>query len=149
MLDIQVTSLGLDAAAPLAGLMASHLQEVRGGEPPRPDRYYAEKLLADRRIGLMGARLDGELIGFVVFHELPDCISGLDGGLIDTVYVRADRRGHGAGRAMLEALTEEGRKRAWSRLRWSVDETRAHSSLPERVAMPETARSFVVPITRQ
>ncbi len=149
MLDFEVSQLGLDAASPLAGLMASHLQEMRGGEPPRPDRYYAEKLLADRRVGLIGVRLAGELVGFVLFHEMPDCLSGLEGGLIDTIYVRGDRRGQGAGRALLDAVSEEGRRRAWSRLRWCVDEGRSHSTLPERAGVPDRMRNFLVPITRQ
>lgn len=149
MLDFEVSHLGLDAASPLAGLMASYLQEIRGGEPPRPDRYYAEKLLGDRRVGLIGVRLAGELVGFVLFHEMPDCLTGLDGGLIDTIYVRGDRRGVGAAKALLDALSEEGRRRGWSRLRWCVDEGRSTMTLPVRLGGADRMRNFAVPLTRQ
>lgn len=149
MPDVEIALLSPDAAAALAPLMASHVQEVRGGEPPRPDRYYAEKLLCDARVGLIGARIGGELIGFALFHEIADCVSGLEGGLLDTIFVRSDRRNHGAGRALLEALSAEGRRRAWSSLRWIVDDSLPHSTLPDHIAMPAAGRSLVVPITRQ
>lgn len=149
MADVSITLLEPEAASALAVLMALHVQEIRGGEPPRPDRYYAEKLICDPRVGLLGARIGGELVGFALFHEIADCVSGLDGGLLDTVFVRADRRGRGAGRRLLEALSAEARTRAWSRLRWVVDESTGHSSLPDRLAVPGEMRAVVVPIARQ
>lgn len=149
MADVSIALLEPEAAPALAILMALHAQEIRGGEPPRPDRYYAETLICDPRVGLLGARIGDELVGFALFHEIADCVSGLDGGLLDTVFVRADRRGCGAGRRLLEALSAEARVRAWSRLRWVVDEAEGHSSLPDRLAVSAGMRAVVVPITRQ
>ncbi len=147
--EVQITLLGPEAASSLAQLLASHLQEIRGGEPPRPDRYYAEKLLCRTSVGLIGARIGDELVGFALFHEITDCLTGLEGGLLDTVFVRADRRGRGAGRALLEGLSAEGRRRSWSRLRWVVDEAAGQSTLPDRYGVPAGERAFVVPMTRQ
>ncbi|MER2605912.1 MAG: GNAT family N-acetyltransferase [Siculibacillus sp.] len=149
MTDVVVTRLGLDASSALSLLLAAHVQEVRGGEPPRPDRYYSEKLLSSPGIRLFGATIGDELIGFAVVHELEDCLSGLEAGLLETVFVRHDRRGRGAGRALLEAVSSEGRRRAWSGLRWIVDDRVSHSTLPERLARPAGTRALVVPITRQ
>lgn len=149
MTSVDVVRLGPDHAHALATLLAEHVQERRGGSPPRPDRYWAEQLLSQPRIELFGARLDGELIGVAVVHELTDCLTGLETGLLETLFVRPQRRGLGAGRELLAAVSAEGRRRAWSRLRWIVDEEGARSTLPERVAPTAPARIHVVPITRQ
>lgn len=149
MTSVDVLPLGVAHAPALARLLAEHVQEVRGGEPPRPDRYWAEKLLAEPRIRIFGARYDGEVIGFAVVHELTDCLTGLETGLLETVFVRPDRRGRGAGRELLAAVAAEGRRRAWSRLRWIVDEAAGRSSLPDRLAADAPARIHLVPIARQ
>lgn len=149
MTCVDVVRLESNNAAALARLLADHVQERRGGSPPRPDRYWAEKLLGDPRIRLFGARLDGELIGYAVVHELTDCLTGLETGLMETVFVRSDRRGRGAGRELLAAVAEEGRRCAWNAIRWIVDEAAPHSSLPDRVAEGTAATLHVVPMTRQ
>lgn len=149
MTSVDVVKLGSDHALALAALLADHVQERQGGSPPRPDRFWAEKLLCEPRIELFGARLDGELIGFAVVHELTDCLSGLETGLLETLFVRPGRRGLGAGRELLAAVSAEGRRRAWSRLRWLVDEEAGRSTLPDRLARSTPASIHVVPITRQ
>lgn len=88
MTSVDVVRLGPDHAHALATLLAEHVQERRGGSPPRPDRYWAEQLLCQPRIELFGARLDGELIGVAVVHELTDCLTGRETGLLETLFVR-------------------------------------------------------------
>lgn len=149
MTSVDVVRLGPDHALALAALLAEHVQEKRGGSPPRPDRYWAEQLLCEPRIRLFGARLDGVLIGFAVVHELTDCLTGLETGLLETLFVRPSNRGRGAGRELLAAVSAEGHRRSWSRLRWIVDEGAGRSTLPDRVARSEPARIHVVPITPQ
>lgn len=149
MTSVDVVRLGSDHAAALARLLAEHVQERRGGSPPRPDRYWAEHLLAEPRIRLFGARLDGELIGYAVVHELTDCLTGLETGLMEAVFVRPERRGRGAGRELLAAVSAEGRRRAWTSIRWIVDGGGQPSSLPERVARDAGATLHLVPMTRQ
>jgi len=149
MTGIDVVRLGSQHAADLARLLAEHVQERRGGSPPRPDRYWAEKLVADPRIRLFGARLDGCLVGFAVVHELTDCLTGLETGLLETLFVRPEFRGRGGGRELLAAVAEEGRRCAWSRVRWIVEEDGRRSSLPDRLAGAEPATLHVVPMTRQ
>ncbi|NLH80117.1 MAG: GNAT family N-acetyltransferase [Phyllobacteriaceae bacterium] len=149
MTSVDVVRLGSCHAADLARLLAEHVQERRGGSPPRPDRYWAEKLLADPRIRLFGARLDGNLIGYAVVHELTDCLTGLETGLLEAVFVRPEFRGRGGGRELLAAIADEGRRSAWSRVRWIVEEDGRRSSLPERLAGTEPATLHVVPMVRQ
>lgn len=130
MTEIDVERIGPEAARALAPLLAALAQERLGGSPPRPDRYYTERLLAGRGIEFVGARCDGELVGFAQFHEWPDVPSGLDCGLIDGLWVRPDRRRLGIGRRLIDHVAGEGRRRGWSRLRWLVDETSASPPLP-------------------
>lgn len=149
MTSVDVVRLGPDHALALATLLAEHVQELRGGSPPRPDRYWAEKLLCEPRIELFGAHIDGELVGIAVVHELTDCLTGLETGLLETLFVRPRQRGRGAGRELLAAVSAEARERSWSRLRWIVDEEAGRSTLPERLARSAPVRIHVVPITRQ
>lgn len=146
MTKLEIVTLGPDAAPALAGLLAEHAQEMKGGEPPRPDRYWAERLLDEDHLDLLGAAIDGELVGFAVIHALPDCVSGRETGLLETLFVRRDRRGRGAGRALLDAVSAEGRRRSWSRVRWIVEDRSDRSTLPEHLARPTEDRAFVVPI---
>lgn len=146
MTDVEIVRLGFDEATALATLLAEHTQEIRGGEPPRPDRYWAERLLGESHLDLISAAIDGELVGVAVIHALPDCLSGRETGLLETLYVRRDRRGRGAGRALIDAVAAEGRRRAWSRVRWIVDDHAGPSSLPERLARPMADRAYVVPL---
>lgn len=149
MTSVDVLRLGSAHAPALARLLAEHVQERHGGSPPRPDRYWAEKLLDEPHIRLIGARLDGELVGFALVHELTDCLTGLETGLLETVFVTPSARGRGAGRELLAAVAAEGRDRAWSRLRWIVEEEAGRSTLPRHVGLDAAARIRVVPITRQ
>lgn len=149
MTCVDVVRLNSEHALALAALLAEHVQEKNGGSPPRPDRYWAEKLLADPRLSLFGARIDGELIGFAVVHEITDCLTGRETGLLETLFVRPDRRARGAGRELIAAVGAEGRGRAWSRVRWIVDAESPHSSLPDRIARTESAVVHVLPIARQ
>lgn len=148
MTSPDVLRLSSDHAGALAALIAAHVQELNGGSPPRPDRYWAERLLADPRIRLFGARLDGELVGFAVVHELTDCLTGLETGLLETVFVRPDRRGRGAGRELLAAIGAEGRARAWSRLR-RVVETRTRPAAMSDPIAEEAVRVRLVQPSRQ
>lgn len=147
MTSPDVLRLSSDHAGALAALIAAHVQETNGGSPPRPDRYWAERLLADPSIRLFGARIDGELVGFAVVHALTDCLTGLETGLLETIFVRPDRRGHGAGRELLAAIGAEGRARAWSRLR-RVVEARPHAVRDCDVA-PTTHHVHLVSPSRQ
>ena len=46
------------------------------GAPRRPDDFYAETILQDATVNVLGARIDDKLVGFAVFHDLPDPLSG-------------------------------------------------------------------------
>ncbi|MBW3096779.1 GNAT family N-acetyltransferase [Pseudohoeflea coraliihabitans] len=113
---IDIGILHLKDAHHLAPLLANYIQSLKRGAPRRPDEYYAETLLQDRAAQIFGARLDGALVGFVVFYDLPDPVTGMRQGQVDHIYVSHEHRGMGIARAMIDMLAEEADTHGWSRL---------------------------------
>ncbi|MCC0021760.1 MAG: GNAT family N-acetyltransferase, partial [Nitratireductor sp.] len=62
------------------------------------------------------ARMDGEMVGFILFYDLPEPVSGLRAGQCDHIYVHHDHRGKGIGRAMIDVLADQAEERGWSKL---------------------------------
>ncbi|QOG07561.1 GNAT family N-acetyltransferase [Aureimonas sp. OT7] len=114
--DIEISLLRLKDARDLAPLLAAYNQAMFRGAPGAPDTYYAEQLLQDRTGEILGARIDGELVGFLVFYDLPDPWTGMRSGLADHIYVDIRHRRKGIARAMVDLLADEGEGRGWSRL---------------------------------
>jgi len=113
---IEITSLRLKDAHELAPLVAGYGQALKRGAPRQPDLYYAEQLLQDRSAEMLGARMDGEMVGFILFYDLPEPVSGLRAGQCDHIYVHHDHRGKGIGRAMIDVLADQAEERGWSKL---------------------------------
>jgi len=113
---IEIAPLRLSDASDLAPLLADYVQSLKRGAPRRPDTFYAETLLQDRSAQILGARIDGGLVGFTVFYDLPDPVTGLRAGQVDHVYVSHAHRGLGIAQAMVDLLVDEGDGRGWARL---------------------------------
>ncbi len=128
MEPIAISRLTLADAHRLAPLLAAYTQDQKRGAPRAPDEYYAELLLKDPVAEIAGAWLGERLVGFAVYLDLPDTMSGLRAGQLNDLFVIHDAREHGAGRALVSSVMAEGERRGWAQLRWTV---------PEK---PETAR---------
>jgi len=120
--DIEIALLEPADAHRLAPLIAAYAQDRKRGAPRQPDQYYAEMVLGDRTAEILGARVDGELVGFAAFFDLPDMIAGLRTCQVDEFFVLPAHRRKGIGNRMFDALAAEGRKRSWLHLRWIVDD---------------------------
>ena len=70
--NIEIIPLRLKDSLQLAPLIAQYGQALKRGAPRLPDQYYAEQLLQDRSAEFLGAILDGELVGFILFYDLPE-----------------------------------------------------------------------------
>lgn len=81
------------------------LREDGFGEHPIYDLFVAEK--------------DGELVGMALFYEKYSTWKGRSLYLEDLV-VREKERGKGIGRALFEAVAQEGKKRKSGRMEWQV-----------------------------
>ncbi len=149
MSKTDIKALGLDDAHQLAPLIADNAQALKRGAPRRPDEYYAERILADKTAEVLGA-FDGEtLVGFAVFFDLPELITGLRIGQLDDIYVHPDHRNQGIGRQIIETLVEEGQNRGWLHLRWIVPGKNTPAvALYEKIAEPDHRKSYVIPIDR-
>lgn len=114
--DIDIALLRLKEARDLAPLLAAYAQALKRGAPRRPDEFYAETLLQDKTAEVLGARIDGALVGFAVFTDLPDPVTGLRCGQVDHLYVHHDHRKKGIGKALVDLLCEQAEDRGWARL---------------------------------
>ena len=149
MTKISIKSLGPDDALALAPLIAEYAQALKRGAPRRPDQFYAERILGDRTAEVIGAEVEGRLVGFAIYFDLPEIITGLRTGQLDEIYVHPDVRNQGIGRRMIEWLVSEGAKRAWSELRWIVPGRNAPAvALYDKIAEPADWKGYVLPIDR-
>ncbi|MFB2552634.1 GNAT family N-acetyltransferase [Ensifer soli] len=74
------------------------------------------------RMTMRVAEVDGRLVGFAIHHHhdstwvaTPDCY-------LEDLFVDAQSRGHGVGRALLDDLVAICREKGWSRLYWHTNE---------------------------
>jgi GNAT superfamily N-acetyltransferase len=117
---IAVSPLTLADAHDLAPLLAAYTQDRKRGAPRAPDEFYAERLLEDPVAEIVGARRGEDLVGFAVYLDLPDTMTGLRAGQLDDLFVIQDARDQGIGHALIGAIVAEGKKRGWEHLRWMV-----------------------------
>ena len=113
---IDIAPLRLKDALHLAPLIAEYGQALKRGAPRQPDQYYAEQLLQDRAAEFLGASLDGNLVGFILFYDLPEPVSGKRAGQCDHLYVHHEHRGKGIAKAMVDVLADQAEERGWSKL---------------------------------
>ena len=118
---VEIRTLGRHDAPALAGLMVDYAAAMGGAvREPKPDS--ALRLFDDPSVGLVGAWNGGALVGFALFFDLPEAISGERAGQLDDLYVSQAARGRGLAKALIAHLTEIGRERNWVHLRWLVPE---------------------------
>ena len=75
-MPLTIAALTQKDAHQLAPIIAAYAQAMKRGAPRRPDEYYAELLAEDPATEVLGAFVGEELVGFAVFFDLPDTMSG-------------------------------------------------------------------------
>jgi GNAT superfamily N-acetyltransferase len=149
MTTTEIRAIGQDDANKLAPLIAENAQALRRGAPRRPDEYYAERILGDKAAEVLGAFIGEELIGFAVYFDLPELITGLRMGQLDHIYVHPDHQNQGIGSKMIDSLVDEGKTRGWLHLRWIVPGKNTPAvALYEKIAEPDHQKSYIIPIDR-
>ncbi|KAB0681270.1 GNAT family N-acetyltransferase [Aureimonas leprariae] len=143
--DIEIRLLRLKDAREFAPLIANYNQAMFRGAPGAPDKVYAEQLLQDRTAEVLGARLDGALVGFLMFYDLPDPWTGMRSGLAEHIYVHHTHRRKGIARAMVDLLAEEADTRGWSKLVLHAPRgSAANRQFYDRIAVPADWSSYVI-----
>lgn len=146
---VSVEAMTPEMAHQLSPLIAAYVQEMLRGAPRRPDDYYAALLVRDKTAEVLGVRVGGELVGFALYFDLPDALSGLRAGQIELLYVLPDHRDNGAARAIVEHLVATGHQRGWVHLRWIVPERiTAQVEVYSSLAQPAPWKSFLIPMTK-
>lgn len=73
--------------------------------------------------GLLALSSDGVPVGLAHFRPFARPLSATTGGFIDDLFVDPSGRGSGVVDALVHAVTDEGRARGWSVIRWITAET--------------------------
>jgi GNAT superfamily N-acetyltransferase len=64
----------------------------------------------------------GQLVGLAHYRPFARPLAASTGGFLDDLFVDPPARGSGAAAALIDALTEEGRARGWTVIRWITAE---------------------------
>jgi len=141
--EIEILPLKYKDALKLAPLIANYTQALHRGAPRQPDQFYAEQLLQDRAAEFLGAFFGKDLVGFIIFYDLPDPLSGKRAGQADHIYVHHDHRGKGIGKALVDVLAEQGESRGWARLALNAPRSsEVGNKVFEAVAAPADQSSY-------
>jgi GNAT superfamily N-acetyltransferase len=147
--DIEISQLRLRDAHEFAPLLAGYAQALKRGAPRRPDDFYAEALLQDRVAEVLGARIDGALVGFLIYVDMPEPVSGMRCGVVDHVYVHHDHRNKGIAKALVDLLADQGEERGWSKLILNAPrQPEDGRKLYEQIAAPADWSSFIIRFDR-
>jgi GNAT superfamily N-acetyltransferase len=142
---IDIAILRLKDALELAPLLAAYAQALKRGAPRRPDKFYAESLLQDRTAEVLGARVDGKLVGFAIFTDMPEPVSGMRCGACDHIYVHHEHRAKGIAKALIDVLADHAEDRGWTRLMLNAPrQPEDGRKLYEQIAAPADWTSFVI-----
>ena len=85
------------------------------------NRAFFRRFLAPSEDGmLLGARVGGRLLGYACLYWHMSSLAAAETVLMNDLYVGADARGRGVGRALIDAAAEIARSRNAHSLEWST-----------------------------
>jgi GNAT superfamily N-acetyltransferase len=83
------------------------------------------------------AEADGRLVGLAHFRAFARPLSATVAGFLDDLFVDPSARGQGAAQQLIAAVSEEGRKRGWSVIRWLTSDSNYRArAVYDEVATP-------------
>lgn len=136
MSQIEVRPIHAGEIDDLLPLIAGY-QRFYGAEPdPERNRRFFSRFLDPSDEGLLlGAWMDGRLVGFATLYWFFSSTKAADSVLMNDLFVSEDVRGAGIGRALIANALDRGRQRGAAHLEWftapdNVTAQRLYDSFP-------------------
>jgi GNAT superfamily N-acetyltransferase len=124
--DIVIRPLRLDERADWEPLWKGYLDFYKTSVPKEVyDTTWARLHDPDEPMGLLGAYVDGKLLGIVHFLYHRSCWTIGNYCYLQDLFVAEQARGRGLGRALIEAVYGVARAAGASRVHWLTHETNA------------------------
>jgi GNAT superfamily N-acetyltransferase len=123
---IDIRRVGADERVAWEPLWRGYLHFYKTDVPPATYETTWKRLHdPDEPMGLLGAYVEGTLKGIVHFLYHRSCWTIGNYCYLQDLFVADDARGHGLGRALIEAVYAEARAAGASRVHWLTHETNA------------------------
>lgn len=119
---LEIAPIGSDEYEELLPLIGAYQRfyEVEAVDEER-NRSFFRRFLAPSDDGLLlGARSEGHLAGYACLYWHFSSLEAVETVLMNDLFVAADWRGRGVGRALIEASAEVARERGAPYLEWST-----------------------------
>ena len=144
--DIDIVALAPDDRARWEALFHDYIDFY---ERELPDDEYErawQRLRQDDAIHVLGARIDGELVGIVHFMAHAHT-NGPDVCYLQDLFTDASARGRGVGRALIAAVAEWARSHDCARVYWATQRTNTTARiLYDQVAESEGFLIYRMPV---
>jgi GNAT superfamily N-acetyltransferase len=106
----------MDQALPL---IAGYQTFYGAGPDTERNRSFFSRFLHPSEVGLLlGAWVDGTLVGFATLYWFYSSTKAADSVLMNDLFVREGVRGKGIGRALIQSALDEARRRGAAHLEW-------------------------------
>jgi GNAT superfamily N-acetyltransferase len=124
--DIVIRPVGIDEHAAWQPLWKGYLDFYKTSVPQEVyDTTWARLHDPSEPMGLLGAYVDGKLLGIVHYLYHRSCWTIGDYCYLQDLFVREEARKLGLGRALIEAVYAKARADGASRVHWLTHETNA------------------------
>jgi GNAT superfamily N-acetyltransferase len=119
MAEVDVRPIRGEELDQLLPLIAGY-QTFYGAEPDveRNRRFFSKFLHPSEEGLLLGAWVDGSLVGFATLYWFFSSTKAAETVLMNDLFVREGLRGKGVGRALIQSALDEARRRGAAHLEW-------------------------------
>ena len=120
--EVEIAPVAAEEFEELLPLIAAYQRFYEAAEIDETrNRAFFRRFLAPSEDGLLlGARHEGRLVGYACLYWHFSSLEAVETVLMNDLYVSAEARGQGIGRALIEATAEVARERGAPFVEWST-----------------------------